>query len=117
MICRLPGDPLNVLAHDVLLTSSLYKKSWFVQVRDLLLMYGLPQPLVLLKNPPSKEAFKRQVKSKVCDYWEHKLRLEASLLPSLAFFNPNYYSLNFPHRIFSTAGQKTYEVAKARIQV
>ena len=117
MICRLPCDPLNRLAQHVLLTSSYSKNSWFVQVRDILLQYQLPHPLHLLDYPPTKEAFKRLVNAKVLDFWERKLRLEASFLPSLAHFKPEFHSLKSPHRLWTTAGEKPYEVAKARIQL
>ena len=116
MICRLPDDPLNVLARQVLITSS-STSSWFIQVRNLCLRYQLPHPLHLLNNPPTKEAFKKLVKAKVLDSWETKLRNEASPLLSLTYFNPNYMSLTKPHKIWTTAGPKPYEVAKARIQL
>ena len=115
MVCRLQSDPLNVLANQVLLTSS--PSSWFTQVRNLMLKYHLPHPLLLLDSPPTKEAFKALVKSKVVDYWEQKLRSEAAFLPSLIYFHPEYMSLTSPHRLWTTAGSNSYEVAKARIQL
>ena len=57
------------------------------------------------------------MKSKVVDYWENKLRLEASFLPSLPFFNPEYMSLTTTHLLWTSAGHNTYEVSKARIQL
>ena len=116
MVCRLPGDPLYIHATQVLLTSS-SPSSWFVQIRNLLLQYHLPHPLLLLQNPPSKEVFKKLVKAKIVDYWEQKLRAEAGFLPSLAYFHPEFLSLSSPHKIWSTAGHNSYEVAKARVQL
>ena len=117
MICRLPNDFLNQHAHQVLLSSSPASKSWFLQIRDLLLQYKLPHPLQLLENPPTKEAFRKLVKSKLFDYWEVKFRSESSVLPSLPYFHPEFLSLRAPHRLWTTAGRKPYEVAKARIQL
>ena len=116
MICRLPGDPLNLFARQILLTSSC-TTSWFVQVRNLCLQYQLPHPLDLLDNPATKEAFKKLLKAKVIDTWEQKLRGEASLLPSLTYFKPQFMSLTSPHKLLLTAGPKSYEVCKARIQL
>ena len=76
-----------------------------------------PHSLHLLDYPPIKEAFKRLVNAKVLDFWERKLRLEASFIPSLAHFKPEFHSLKSPHRLWTTAGEKPYEVAKARIQL
>ena len=35
----------------------------------------------------------------------------------MAHFHPQFFSLNSPHRLWTTAGHKPYEVAKARIQL
>ena len=117
MICRLKSDPLNQIASDVLLSASLNQHSWFIQVRDILQQYDLPHPLSLLKSPPDKQSFRRLVKAKVVDFWERKLRLEASYLPSLSYFHTEFYSLTTPHRLWVSAGNNQYEVSKARIQL
>ena len=91
MITRLAGDPLHVYAQHILSSSS-SPTSWFLQVRDLFLLYQLPHPLNLLQNPLDKLSFKKLAKSKVLDYWEDKLRKEASLLPSLRFFSMSLIS-------------------------
>ena len=43
--------------------------------------------------------------------------MEASFLPSLQFFYPQFMSLASPHRLLKAAASKPYEVAKARIQI
>ena len=116
MVCRLPRDPLHQLACHALLSST-SQSSWFVKIRDLLLKYQLPHPLLLLKSPPQKDVYKKLLKSKVIDYWEKKLRLEASLLPSMVYVHTQYMSLTVPHRIWTTAGSNPHEVAKARVQL
>ena len=109
MISRLPGDPLHQHAEQA--------NSWFYQLKNICMQYDLPHPLLLLKNPYSKEGFKNLVKAKVTDFWEVKLRKETNFLPSLNYFKPEFHSLRSPHRILISAGQKSYEVAKARIQL
>ena len=47
------------------------------------------------------------------DFWETKLRGEASLLPSLQYFQPNFMSLSTPHPVWATAGSNPYEISKA----
>ena len=117
MITRLPTDPLNLRARHALTFSTPSCKSWFTQVRNICLLYGLPHPLSLLNNPLSKESFKKIAKSHVMDYWEVKLRQEASLLPSLKNFKPEFHSLSNSHPILWTAGTNPYEVSKALIQL
>ena len=81
------------------------------------MQYQLPHPLLLLNDPPDKASFKKLLKSKILDHWEKRLRLEATLLPSLIYFDPRYMSLSVPHRVWTTAGGNPHEVAKARIQL
>ena len=93
MICHLTSDPLNILARQALTCRTPASKSWFTQLRDICLLYGLPHPLILLQNPLPKLAFKKLYKSKIMNYWEDKLRQEASPLSSLEFFKPEFHSL------------------------
>ena len=92
--------------------------SWFLQIRDLLVMYSLPQPLELLYSTLSKQQFKSLVRSHVIDYWEQQLRLEASNpdLTSLRFFKPSFMSLLTPHPLWATCSSNPYEINKAVIQ-
>ena len=113
MVARLSGDPLQTHAENVLKHSKSSSKSWFWLVRDICLMYGLPQPLMILKTPLTKEKFKKLVKSKVVDYWELRLRGESSLLSSLKYFKPEYMSLTKPHPLWSSAGSNPHEISKA----
>ena len=85
-------------------------------IRNVCHMYGLPHPLTLLREPLSREAFKKMTKSHVVSFWEEKLRAEASLLPSLEFFNPYFHSLIRPHPLLSTPGSNPHEVSKAVVQ-
>ena len=113
MITRLGGDRLNSHAIHVLKTAKYSYKSWFWQIRDICLLYGLPHPLLLLDNPPTKHTFKQLIKSKVIDHWEIKLRDEAGTLKSLSNFHPQYMSLTKPHPLWSTVGSNPHEVTKA----
>ena len=67
----------------------------------------------MLNNPPSKLQFKKMIKASVTNYWEIKLRGEASFLDSLQFFKPNFMSLGRPHPLWTTCRSDPYEVSKA----
>ena len=103
MICRRVDNVLHQIAESKLIAAKTSSKSWFLQVRELCLLYRLPHPLDLLKGTSSKEAFNKLVKAHVFDYWEKFLRTEASSLPSLEYFNPNFMSLKHPHPIWTSA--------------
>ena len=118
MICRLQGSFLHTIAVHQLTSAKPSSGSWFLQIRDLCLKYGLPSPHSLLDSPPSKDIFKRLTKSKVIDFWESNLRDEATALrpSSLQNFKPEYMSLCKPHLIWTTCGSNPYEINKAVIQ-
>ena len=116
MITRLPENILHQIAKYILTTLNDKSKSWFFHIKTLTQLYQLPHPLVLLHNPLSKTSFKSLVKSKVCDYWEDKLRKLALPLTSLRYFHPNFMSLLKPHPLWTTCGSNSFEVSKAIIQ-
>ena len=113
MITRLPTDPLNIHARNVLSCHKPSSKPWFWTIREICVLYQLPHPLQLLNSPMLKTSFKKLTKSKVTDYWEIRLRGEARVLPSLRFFHPEFMSLASPHPLWTSTGSSPYEVAKA----
>ena len=114
MICHLPTDPLHIHAKHILISAKNSAKSWFLQIRELCLLYGLDHPLKLLSSPPGKHTFKREIKEKVSVHWEKFLRTEAAELPSLRFFMASNGSVMFPHIVWSTA-RSSFESRKATI--
>ena len=117
MICRL--DKRNILyqhASNWFSSAVYFKGSWFHQIREWCLLYGLPHPSLLFAQPPAKNIFKTTVKKHVISYWEKMLRNEASKLKSLIMFKPEYMSLLTPHLIWRTAGHSPFKVAMANVQ-
>ena len=113
MLARLPLNPLNIHARNVFTNAKSSSKSWFLKIRDICLLYQLPHPLTILDSVPNKVSYKKLMKSKITDFWEVKLRGEASLLSSLLNFKPEFMSLTKPHPIWTTAGSNPYEISKA----
>ena len=113
MIARLGRDHiLNKHGMEILLSPAPESKSWFLSLRPLAHKYGLPDPLLILQSPPSHYHWKSLCKSKVIDWFEKKLRVEASLLPSIPYFNPSFMSLSTPHPVWTHA-HSPFEVSKA----
>ena len=115
MICHLKEDPLHQHAKYALEYLGSSSKSWFTQIRQLCIQYGLPHPLQLLNNPLSKGRLKSLVKTRITEYWQKLLSAEATALPSLAHFNPHMHQLSSPHPIWSAAASNPYEINKATI--
>ena len=116
MISRLSDNILLRHALNIFTYKTVPSSSWFHQIRNLCLQYGLPHPSELLFDPMPKETFKKLVTSKVVDFWEQTLRSEACLLSSIEHFNPHFYSLRSPHPIWTTAGSSPAKVSMATIQ-
>ena len=113
MICHLPADPLHKRAQYALTYLPPSSRSWFQQVRNLCLQYGLPHPLTLLENPMSKEKFKKLVKQKVTEYWHDVLATESFNLDSLRFFDFSSASLSQAHPIWTGSVGNSYECCKS----
>ena len=77
--------------------------------------FGLPNPLQLLGEPATKEAFKSEIKLKVVEYWQSLLRIEASSLGSFEYFKPELYSLTKAHYMWTAAASRPFECSKSTI--
>ena len=89
---------------------------WFVQIRQVSQKYGLPDPLYVLANPPTKGEWKSKTKLLVLDYCAEQLRAEAAALDSLEHFRASHMSLRHPSPIWTSCGNNQYEVKKATVQ-
>ena len=117
MITRLPTNILHATASTILSSDPDSSKSWFVSnIRRLCNQYSLPSPLQLLQNSPSKNNYKKLIKSKILDYWETLLRAEAAPKPSLIHFKPSFMSLSSPHPMFTTCDSNPFETNKSTCQ-
>ena len=54
MVCRLPESFPNKIARYLLTSAKPSSGSWFLQIRDLCLQYGIPSAISLLQNPQPK---------------------------------------------------------------
>ena len=115
MICHLKEDPLHHRAEYALLHYGRSSRSWFIQVKDICIMYGLPHPLELLSHPINKDKLKILVKNRISEYWHKLLCSEASSLSSLSHFNPHMHLLSSPHPLWVAAGSSPYEIQKSTV--
>ena len=111
MLARL-GEHSILQQHGRHVLLGVKSRSWFHDLRSICQLYDLPDPLLTLQCPPSKELWKKLCKAKVVSWWEQRFRGEANLLSSLAFFKPSYMSLTSPHPLW-TMSETPYEVKKA----
>ena len=115
MICHLPEDPLHKRAQYALTSLTQTSRSWFHQIRNISLQYGLPHPLTLLETPLTKEQYKKLAKQQVVEYWQDVLTSESFSLDSLRYFSPGTASLLHPHPLWTSAAGIGYECSKSII--
>ena len=56
------------LGRNMLASAKASSHSWFLEIQKISLKYLLPHPINFLNNPPTKQSFKRLVKSAVLDF-------------------------------------------------
>ena len=112
MLARLGENSILCKLGKQILLSNGKGKSWFLNIRLVSLQYGLPDPLLVLQSPPTKQLWKSQCRSMVISWCVTKLRGEASLLSSLLYFQSSYMSLKSPPSLWSTAS-KPFEMSKS----
>ena len=103
MICQLRGNILNNLAVKLLTNEKQTSKNWFAEIRSHCFTYNMPHPLLLLRDPPSKEHYKKLLKTNITDFWQQKLREQCVALESksLKYFKPKFMSLRKPHPMYT----------------
>ena len=83
--------------------------SWVMYTRTLAVKYSLPDPLLILTNPPEKHSYKKLVRSKILHFWHSKLLNEMEAKSSLTFLKASFLPLGSgPHPLWlSCEGSKT----------
>ena len=90
--------------------------SWFHVLRELSKKYFLPDPLLILCNPPPKFLLKKLVRKKILDFF-HKQIIEATRSKSsLKFLRSEYIPLGSgPHPMWLSFGSSSSAVQAATI--
>ena len=98
-ISRLPDTSVEKrLAERQLSIKSLDSHSWFVGVKKLCIMYGLPDCSEILEKPQSKHSWKATVEKVINRYWCDRLQTVIPLYPSLQrlVFDTTKFSTRHP---------------------
>ena len=80
--------------------------SWFNATKKLLVKYELPDPLDVLKSPPTKCAWKHRVNKQVNEYWTSGIKCRASLYPSLKHLVVENYACGRIHHLLKSYRKK-----------
>ena len=119
-ILHRPGTPEYQIILRQLTIKDLSSHSWTVQLRKVLHQYSLPLALQLSTTPPAKDKWKSTVKVAVTEYWEDRLKREATGMKSLKHLNLDMCAIGYSHPVWKTGPdpiQATMATVKAAMLV
>ena len=91
-------------------------KSWFMFVRGILKLYGLPSIFQLFSNPPSKTEWKRLLNNTVNitieAIWEQNIKNK----PSLKYVNTDAVKVGKSHHVLSTVRNSIHDSRRAPLK-
>ena len=107
----------NDIAVRQLAVRSITEKSWFSSARIILNTYDLPLAYKLLENPPSKEQWKKFVKTKIHEAIEQQGHDYIKSRSSLRYLNPDAVKIGKVHQVYASVRNTTYDVRRAEVKV
>jgi hypothetical protein len=116
-ICRQPDNAIEKqLAMRQLLNKSTDNRSWFINIKKILLKYEFSNINELLTNPIRKSLiWKSSVQRAVENFWTEKIRETATWYPSLEHLNSKLYAPKLPHPIIDIS--KDLNTSRASISI
>ena len=94
-ICLLPEETVEkrlARRQIAVKTSKSATCSWFIEIKKLLWFYDLPDIDSLLECPVPRFSWKRQIFTKISDYWSNQIIGTAKLYSTLKYLNSDIYT-------------------------
>ena len=113
---RQKGSIENDIALRQLVMKDKNDKSWFMFVRGILKLYGLPSIFQLFSNPPSKTEWKRLLNNAVNITIEAILEQDIENKPSLKYVNTDALKVGKSHHVWSTVRNSVHDSRKAQLK-
>jgi hypothetical protein len=115
-ICRQPDNAIEKqLTMRQLLNKSTDSRSWFINIKKILLKYEFSNIDELWTNPIRKSIWKSSVQKAVENFWTEKIRETATWYPSLEHLNRKLYTPKLPHPIIDIS--KDLNPSRAAISI
>ena len=113
---RQKGSIENDIALRQLVMKDENDKSWFMFVRGVLKLYGLPSIFQLFSNPPSKTKWKRLLNNAVNITTEAIWEQDIKNKPSLKYVNTNALKVGKSHHVWSTVRKSIHDSRRAQLK-
>ena len=108
---------VHILSNPTHIPRSTSSSLWFLQVRQICVQYNLPDPLIVLSDPPTKGKWRTTTRRAVVAFWDKKLKSEASTLPSISHMRVSHMPLTRTSPLLTTCHGNPHEVRKATVQL
>ena len=111
-ILRTPESiELEILSRQIAV-KGIGSNSWVTHIRQVLARYNLPSIHDLLKYPPPKTIWKKQIRNKVNRHWEDMVSQQLSTYPSLRHMTQRL-RIGYPHLAVSTIQPSVADVRRS----
>ena len=117
-ICLLPEETLEKrLARCQIAVKTSKSASWFTEIKKLLWFYDLPDTNSLLECPVPRISWKRQIFTKISDYWSNQIIGTAKLYSTLKYLNSDIYIPGKIHPLLSLHTDSTRDASRGRLKL
>ena len=105
------------LAKRQLICKEQDSNSWFIKITEIMEKYNLAHPLDYLENPPKKEKWKQEYKTRLKQFWHDTLKRESEEKSSLVYLSMGNVKPGKPHPVWENAKTNPQETLKAMVKV
>lgn len=92
-------------------------KSWFINIINILELYGLPSVKTVLQTVPPKLTWKKKVKTAVDAYWNEKLKSDCNQKSSLKLCDISQLAIGKVHPIWMSVSDNIKDVRRGGIKI
>lgn len=116
-ILNSPTSREHQIIQRQLLTKDLTQRTWATRVRCLLIKYDLPGIFSLLNHPIPLPTWKKMVKQATTNYWNAKLKTEASRKPTLRYLNTDQCTIGKLHTVWEWTHRHPEDIKRAAVKL
>ncbi|CAC5378829.1 unnamed protein product [Mytilus coruscus] len=115
-IIRSENLTLNQILKRQISTQSETSDSWFTYIDKLLVQYDPPSTAKLVKNPPCKLSWKKNVKLAIDKFWTQKLLLDCQNKSTLSYCDLTSLKIGTVHKLWSSIESNIKDVHRGGIK-
>ena len=119
LFCNVVRDPQCIeydIARRQLAVKSPNDTSFFSKVRNILDLYSLPTAYSVVETAPTREQWKKCVKSGIHQYTETLWREDIESKSTLRYLNPDSVKVGRVHQVYAYVNNSTFDIRRAEMK-